>query len=145
MFYTQPFISFVSSDKELYIMKSINLILIFILSLFFSCNTSDDIGENNCEVENPVTDLNWLSSKIADLEATETTTSKYNYVSQADYHNKTVFIFGNCCPACNSVSAVYDCEGTVMGIIGYRDQDIDYSILNEDTIIWSPSDFECSE
>jgi len=125
-------------------MKSNGLILIIALNLFFSCNTGDAIDENTCDVENPIADLAWLSSKIADLEASEATTSKYQYVSQAKYNNKTVFIFGDCCDVCNTVIAAYDCEGTVIGILGYRDQDIPFSILDEDTLIWSPSDFVCN-
>jgi len=63
-------------------MKSNGLILIIALNLFFSCNTGDAIDENTCDVENPIADLAWLNSKIADLEASEATTSKYQYVSR---------------------------------------------------------------
>ena len=126
-------------------MKSINLILIFVFSLFVSCNTSDDIGENNCDVENPIADLDWLESKIAELETSDSPNAQYFYVSQAEYNNKTVFIFGNCCPLCNTVLPVYDCEGTSLGIVGTRDQDIDWSIMDDDIIIWSPSNFECTD
>ena len=125
-------------------MKSTNLIVVIVLALFFSCNSDDDIGHNNCAVDNPVEDLDWLKAKIAELEASDSSTAKYRYISQAEYNNRTVFILGNCCPICNTVLPVYDCEGASLGIIGTRDQDIDESIMDDDIIIWSPSDFTCT-
>ncbi|MFT6866281.1 MAG: hypothetical protein ACJA08_001112 [Cyclobacteriaceae bacterium] len=118
------------------------LFLIISSFLIFACN-DDDVFENICSEDNPTTDLDWLASEIQTLEQSEL--SQFFYVSQAEYENMTVFIFGNCCPNCNTVIPVRNCSGELVGIIGNGDDDIEVSILTKDTIIWKPNNFECVE
>lgn len=119
-------------------------LLFFVISplVFFACSDDDGLT-NTCLIENPVAELDWLASEIQTLE--QSGISQFLYVSQAEYENGTVFIFGNCCPNCNSVIPVRNCSGELIGILGNGDDDIDFSLLTRDIIIWRPDDFQCVE
>lgn len=106
-----------------------------------SCSNSDDIINNSsliCAIENPIENLNWLKSEIDILEK-----EAYNYVKQAKYNDQTVFVFANYNPFINSVFLVKNCEGNNIGIIGNREQDIPFKILDEGVIIWKADNSEC--
>jgi len=77
----------------------------------FSCDKEDKIvGSNTCSVINPAQDLPWLRDKIAEITSQDPAYN-YSYIQQADYQGQTVFIFGNCCPNCNTTVPVYNCQG----------------------------------
>lgn len=125
-------------------MKKTVLALTLLLLTMLSCKDDDvDKLSNSCQVSNPVEDLEWLKEKIEELIAqTDSEFLKYFYVSQNTYMGKTVFIFPNCCPTCNTAIPVYDCEGNPIGFVG--DDSISTNILNNDTIIWNPENFSCN-
>jgi len=124
-------------------MKKTILTLTLLLLTMLSCKDDDDnLLSNTCQVSNPIEDLDWLKEKIEELAQTDSEFLKYFYVSQNTYMDKTVFIFPNCCPSCNTVVPVYDCEGNHIGFVG--DENISTNILNNDTIIWKPENFSCN-
>lgn len=123
-------------------MKKTVLALALLLLTMLSCKDDDDNLSNSCHISNPVEDLDWLKEKIEELAQTDSELLKYFYVSQNTYMGKTIFIFPNCCPHCNSVVPVYDCEGNNIGFVG--DDNISTNILNNDTIIWRPENFSCN-
>ena len=122
-------------------MKKTVLALTLLLTML-SCKDDDDKLSNSCQVSNPIEDLDWLKEKIEELAQTDSELQKYFYVSQNTYMGKTVFIFPNCCPTCNTAVPVYDCEGNSIGFVG--DGTISINILNNDTIIWNPENFSCN-
>ncbi len=112
-----------------------------LLLLLISCN-EEIISDNSCNVENPASDLNWISTQIQDLEQNLDTTSQYFYLTQAMFNNETVFVFGNCCPFCNTISVVQSCNGQVIGVLG---TDIGLDELNDTKVIWKHPDSTCMD
>lgn len=115
------------------------LVLIFIFGI--SCENNDELT-NTCIVSKPLEDLSWLQEKVMELEDSDSELKIYFYVSQAIYNEETVFIFPNCCPVCNTLVPVYNCEGELLGYIG--DDNFDSSLLENDITIWKPQNFACS-
>ena len=111
-----------------------------LLILLISCK-EDNVTSNSCNVISPVSDLNWISTQIQELEQNLNTTSQYFYLTQATYDNETVFVFGNCCPFCNTISIVQSCTGQRIGVLG---TDIDMNELNEAKVIWKHPDSTCA-
>ncbi len=121
-------------------MKYTEYILTLCFLFFLSC-TKDDV-QKACYNEDPVEELEWLSSQISELEAGSL--SEYQYIKQAEYKGELVFVFGNCCPFCGSVFSVYNCSGEKIGHLGNREEDIDFSKLENVTLIWKPNNSQCN-
>lgn len=118
-------------------------IFLLVITIFLTFSCSEESQPNtSCSVENPIEDLDWLAAAIQTLS--ESGMSQYLYVTQARYGFVTVFIFGNCCPNCNSIIPVYSCSGDHIGNIGNGEGDIDFSILNNDVVIWKPDNSACN-
>jgi len=128
-------------------MKEVYKILI-VCFLFLSCNNSDDNRNDNiksfCSTENPTEDLIWLKSEIEEREQNSNQFSKYLYIMQSIYNEETIIIYGDCCPTCNSVYTVYNCNGEFIGIIGNRSEDFPTEVLSEGQIIWKTEDYVCA-
>ena len=113
--------------------------LFLLCVLACSCHDDSDL-HTTCSVKDPTRDLEWLASKIEVMKAS--TMSEYLYISQAEYKDKTVFIYGNCCPYCDTVVPVYNCSGEHIGDIG--DESFDPSLLEHDHVIWQSENSECN-
>ena len=124
-------------------MRYILFLLTLLPFLVLSCKSDDISLDNTCNIENPIEDLSWLKERIADIEQSSLTDAFY--ISQATYEGKTVFIVGNYCANCNSISPVYNCEGERINTLGCSEEFIDFSILNQDTIIWNSENFICND
>ena len=119
-------------------------IILFSTLIFFtisSCGNDDDAF--NCNEANPIEDLAWLKEIVEDIKQSGQVDEFY--ISQATYKEKTVFIVGNCCAFCNSVLPVYNCVGERINILGCKEEFINFSILNSDTIIWNSENFICKD
>ncbi|MEL7003724.1 MAG: hypothetical protein AAFN93_13460 [Bacteroidota bacterium] len=113
--------------------------LIIILLFAISCNDEKDILiGNTCGVDRPLEELDWLKDEISEINDSDV--KRYLYLTQANYQNQTVFIFGNCCPFCLTITSVMDCGGEFIGILG---TDIDNSEITDEQVIWTPEGFEC--
>lgn len=121
------------------VMKLSIRILIILVTLDSSCKEEEDYV---CSVKNPIEDLPWLADDIKILN--QGSFSQYFYVSWAIYESNTVFIYGDCCPNCNTITPVYDCSGNNIGVIGDGDEDIPLSIRDNEIIIWRADNFACS-
>ena len=104
-----------------------------------SCG-DDNVVEEICGVANPVTELQWIQTYIDDYKKESPNFTQYLYLTQSEYENQTVFIFGNCCPSCNSVFTVFDCNGQEIGAIG----EIDINILYSGEVIWKAENSVCT-
>jgi hypothetical protein len=122
--------------------------LIFTLSiiLFGSC-FEDEAGMASelvapCGVYNPVENLEWLSNSIAQLEESRNSEMyPFYYVSQALYNGRVVFIFGNCCPYCNTTVPVLDCGGE---FLFNRFEQGKTHIFSDETVIWQAVGSKCN-
>ncbi len=97
-------------------MKKHLCILLVFLTLF-SCADNDDVRGDACGIDNPTENLTWLKNEINQRGANPSYISKYFYIAQATYNSQTVLVYENCCPTCNTVVIVYDCEGNSLGQI----------------------------
>jgi hypothetical protein len=113
--------------------------------IFLTVSCSSDNTIKTCSEQDPIKNLGWLSSKIDELEQMDQEFIKSRYVSQAEYNGLTIFIFGNCCHSCNTVIQAYNCDGELIGRLGCGKDDINFSILEKDIIIWQSPDFQCTE
>jgi len=116
------------------------LLTLLTLLLAFACH--EDAPKQICLVKNPVEDLEWLAVAVDGMS--KSSLSQYQYVTQATYKSQTVFIFGNCCPFCDTITPVYNCSGDRIGYIGNGSNDVDASILDRDVVIWKPDNSACS-
>jgi hypothetical protein len=110
-----------------------------IFFLFGSCVYNEVSPSKTCNVNNPVEDLPWLKAAIAGYDQTSDY-YKYLYVLKADYNNQTVFIFGSCCPFCNTVTPVTDCEGK---FLFYRFDKEQSDFIKNEQVIWQARNSEC--
>lgn len=122
-------------------MSSRILFFVTVILLAFACNEDAD-PQPACSVKDPVEDLEWLANEIQTM--TESSMSQYLYVTHAKIGSMTVFIFGNCCPNCLSITPVYNCAGEHIGNIGNGPDDIDPAILNHDALLWKPENSMCN-
>ena len=127
--------------SEYYNMKPFNLITILFLFITFSCNKDAGIG-SNCSVKDPVKDLGWLASDVEQLA--NSSLSDCEYIYQANYRSKTVFVFTNCCPSLVSAIAVYNCSGELLGYLGSGRDAIDPERLKHKELIWKADSCTCN-
>lgn len=114
--------------------------LIIALLSFVSCS-EHNISVNTCSVRDPIVDLPWMQKKIEEMKQ-EPSMIQYYYVIQATHDAQTVFIFANCCPHCDSVFFVYDCQGDVVGTLA--DDKFDYDLARKGRVIWKPDNSLCA-
>lgn len=118
------------------------LATLFILSVLLSssCSDNDDTIPLACGVADPTEDIGWLKNEIEDLKSSDSGIQQYFYVWQGIYDSQTVFVFDNCCPFCNTVVPVYNCQGEQLGFLG---NEILQEELKETTIVYKPLNFDC--
>mgnify|MGYP005748228407 CR=1 FL=1 len=115
------------------------LSILFLSLIFFSCEKAE--GPVSCGVENPSQNLPWLAERIENIEASSF--PEYFYIVEARYNGETVFLFENCCPFCNSVVPVYNCNGDLLGYLSEQNG-IDPSKISFVQIAWKPSNSSCN-
>jgi hypothetical protein len=117
--------------------------LLFTVTMLFATCTNDDCSDlnNTCMVQDPVTDLPWLKQTIQRYEETKNTEMyRYLYIAQATFKGRTVFIFGNCCPNCNTVIPVNDCQGK---FLFYRFDKEQADKVKDEKVIWQAENSLC--
>lgn len=97
-----------------------------------------------CSVENPTEELAWLRKEIQAREQDPNDYVDYQYIVQAAYEGETVFIYRDCYPYSNSIVQVFNCSGELLGYLGYREEDIDFAVLENVVTIWRPATSKCS-
>ncbi|MBN2348640.1 MAG: hypothetical protein JXJ22_07385 [Bacteroidales bacterium] len=101
-------------------MKQILYFLFFATLLFNSCS-KDEINIPECDVENPILELNWLN----EVKNSFTNCTCDISILQGEYKNKPVFFVMINDPVCNTIFEVtlWDCNGKT--IKEYKPGDID--------------------
>jgi hypothetical protein len=112
--------------------------LLFLMLCLGSCKECE--GPTVCGTENPTEDLAWLKNLINEIKGNSF--SKYNYIVQATYEGRTVFLVQNCCPFCATIVPVYDCEGNNLGYLT-GENGINPEKLRGEKVIWKPENSEC--
>lgn len=120
------------------------LSLIF-LPFVFSCESTDVNTEKAklkdlCSSDNPTEELAWLKQEIQSIKASALT--EYFYVEQADLMGEPVFILGNCCPFCNTIIPLYNCEGEIICYLS--DCPSIASKIKNNKVIWKSDDNMCN-
>jgi hypothetical protein len=121
-------------------MKKLSYLILSIFFVAFSCQEKfeEPIFEA-CGVKNPVKDLTWLAERTASDESYETSPSIINI---AEYNEEPIFLMMICCSNCNTVITAYNCEGTLLGIVG-PNSEIDPSLILNERDFWKPRNFSC--
>jgi hypothetical protein len=109
------------------------------LLLFGRCGEHDSQIPEQCGLADPAQDLPWLKDEIAFLEENSHGLRQYSSISMGTYKGQAVFINGNCCPFCNYVILVRDCDGDVL----FYGNDEQFADIKNIKIIWQPVDFSC--
>lgn len=123
------------------VMKKIILPFVLLIALSFSCQ-EENTPSTACQIENPLQEMDWLKVIIENLEGSSLT--EYMYISQATRGSSTVFLVQNCCPFCNTVTPVYNCEGVLLGILGSGENGIDPTTIKNSKVIWKSENFSCN-
>ena len=127
-------------------MKKAFLSVTLLLLIILSCKNDDDNLNNTCNVSNPIEDLAWLKEIIEDIK--QSTQVDESYIYQATYQRKTVFIIGNCCAVCNSLTLVAYCNGEfVFNLDNEDDKDAYTKFLAsyQGNLIWTSPNFVCND
>jgi len=128
-------------------MKRILLFATLISLMAFSCEKDETtnmlVSGNTCTVNNPVEELAWLKAEVQRREQNPSDIEKYFYIQQADYKQQTVFIYNNCCPMCNTIMPVYDCQGKLLFYLS--DKPEEGKNIKNTKVIWQPKDYACSQ
>jgi len=124
-------------------MKKLSYLIMLVFFVGFSCQQeAEEPTFEACGVQNPLKELAWLAERIASIESPGL--SSRSFITQADYNEETIFIMKICCPNCNTVISAYNCEGTLLGVVG-NNSEIDPVLIRNERIIWEPSNFDCSD
>ncbi len=108
--------------------------------LLLTCKEDDSPKpKNTCSVEDPVHDLPWLAAEVEEMQ--NSSLAEYWYITQAQYGAETVFIYGNCCPFCNTMTPVFNCSGEQLGTVG--DGTFEMDNFKNEAVIWAPDDSHC--
>jgi hypothetical protein len=121
-------------------MKKLSYLIVSIFFVAFSCQEKEEEPViEACGVKNPVKELTWLAERTASDESLESSPS---FIRIAEYNEETIFLDGICCSSCNTVVLAYNCEGTLLGIVG-PNSEIDPSLILNERDFWKPRNFAC--
>ncbi|MCH6198640.1 hypothetical protein MMU07_03545 [Aquiflexum sp. LQ15W] len=122
-------------------MKKLSYLMMLILFVGFSCQEkAEEPILEACGVQNPVKELTWLAEKTASIESTGS--SSPAFIRLAEYNEETIFLDGVCCASCNTVVRAYNCEGTLLGVVG-PNSEINPSLILNERDFWKPRNFAC--
>ena len=121
-------------------MKVIKLLLAAFLVTSCADHTVQQPRNIYCGVEDPATELEWLSKDLEPVGRSSVYMDAFLYT--ALYQGNRVFYISICCPACNvAPPEVKNCEGTVLGRLG---DGIDEKELSGQQIIWRTVNGVCT-
>ncbi|MCH7407028.1 hypothetical protein [Belliella aquatica] len=109
-------------------------LMIFVSAFLFSCG----------EQEEPREDIAWLNLRIENMKQDQEF-GKYLNILTGTYEGITVYIFGNCCPNCNSVAPVYDSEENLLGFLSFSEgEGINFNSIQNVKVYWKPKNSACN-
>lgn len=123
--------------------KTAIVCIITLISFTFSCSDDDDDLPiiSACGVDNPVRDLPFLRTEIAEREQNPTQDTQFCFITQGTLNGETVFVYQDCNPSINKIIPIFDCEGILLN--GLDNSIISIGEVTDQVIIWQPNDFVC--
>jgi hypothetical protein len=122
-------------------MKKLSFLILSIFFASFSCQEkAEEPTFEVCGVQNPVKELTWLAEKTASIESTGS--SSPSFINIAEYNEEPIFLMMICCSNCNTVITAYNCEGTLLGVVG-PNSEINPSLILNEREFWKPRNFAC--
>ena len=109
------------------------LFLVAVSLFVFSCQPQEE--PQICNVDKPLTELVWIKDLLATAAASDL--SIYSYLIQGSFQEQTVFILGNCCPFCNWMPVVLDCQGEAI-------PQATLFQVEDQQVIWRPEGSVCN-
>ena len=106
-----------------------------ILAIAGACVEHDTRLMGACQAANPAEELPWLKIKITKLENSDI--AKYWFITHGTYEDQPVFIVRNCCPFCDTITPVYNCDGVLLFHLSNQQ-------IGNEKIVWKPADYACT-
>jgi len=121
--------------------KSLAFISLFLFA-FAACDCEES-PEQTCGTLNPTEDLAWLKTAIESWDQYKSEDYyTFMYVQQGMYRGQQIFLFGNCCPFCNTTVPIYNCEGELLWYAGSEPEKTEK--ITDLKVIWKPDGFQCT-
>lgn len=121
------------------------LLILFVFGIAACEDHDSDVSKRNeiiintCGVSDPTQELPWLKERITEIEQSSNDLGKYFYFVQGTYKNQTVFMGLDCCPTCDTVWTVSDCEGNLL----FYMHDSEANDIKDKHVIWRAQDSPC--
>jgi hypothetical protein len=108
------------------------ILSLFVLFIFvFSCK-KENLGNNTCEVKDPVKDIAWIKNDIYFINSLSPDDSQFMAIMMAKYNGVTVFYTIFCNPDSEPAYPLRNCAGETIGYYGaVLPED-----LKEQMVIW---------
>lgn len=117
----------------------IQLILFVVFLLVFSCK-KDNLGDNTCNVKDPVKDLAWMKNDINYINSLRPDVTQFFAFRMAKYNGETVFYAVYCDPTIDAAYPIRNCAGDTIGYYG----EILPVDLTEQMVIWKSANCVCA-
>jgi hypothetical protein len=117
----------------------IQLILFVVFLLVFSCK-KDNLGDNTCNVKDPVKDLAWMKNDINYINSLIPDETQFFAIKMAKYKGESVFYSIYCNPDYDPAYPIRNCAGETIGYYG----EILPVDLTEQMVIWKSANCVCA-
>jgi len=121
------------------IINPTQLILFVVFLLVFSCK-KDNLGDNTCNVKDPVKDLAWMKNDINYINSLSPDVTQFFAFRMAKYNGETVFYAVYCDPTIDAAYPIRNCAGDTIGYYG----EILPVDLTEQMVIWKSANCVCA-
>ena len=105
--------------------------IILVLLVFLIFQSCADVMQDDCGVDNPVEDLEWLK-----LQTENVPKESFVFLVRGRYKGRTVFFFDVCNRFWPSLHVISDCRGELM-------EDASVNDIVEQEVIWRPEGSKC--
>ncbi|MCU0400364.1 MAG: hypothetical protein MUE75_05020 [Algoriphagus sp.] len=106
--------------------------LIWIVAIILILQSCADVMQDDCGVDNPVEDLEWLK-----LQTENVPKESFIFLVRGRYKGRTVFFFDVCNRFWPTLPIIRDCLGELI-------EDASVNDIVEQQVIWRPEDSKCS-
>jgi hypothetical protein len=115
-----------------------NLLIFIVLTITISCD-KDNLGDNTCDVKNPVKDIGWIKNEIEYISQMNPDDYKFISFYMAKYKGESVFYTRYCWTQDEPANPIRNCSNVTIGYYG----EILPVDLTEQMVIWKPENCVC--
>lgn len=105
--------------------------LIWVAAIFLIFQSCADVMQDDCGVDNPVEDLEWLK-----LQTENVPKESFVFLVRGRYKGRTVFFFDACNRFWPTLQVIQDCRGELI-------EDASVNDIVEQKVIWRPEGSKC--